>query len=95
MENSFDEAMARDWLNQIISCMKQRSPFDVFNNQIRTIGSPDDIQLFKGIEILSDLLGLKLQDGGKNENYNEYYFLFNGVKVFQLSEERLVGYETI
>lgn len=74
MGNSFDEAMARDWLNSIISCMKQIASLEAFNNQIKNVCTSETIQLFTGIEILSDLLGLKLSEGGRNGKYYKYYF---------------------
>ena len=94
--NAFDEIMARDWLKALISIIRKRKILDKFNSQVMTISTYDDtLHIAHGIEILADMLGLELLEGEKVENYYQYYFLYDGVTFFQLSEERLVGFEDV
>lgn len=94
--NTFDEIMARDWLKALITKMEERKALDIFNSQVKTINTDDHhIQLYSGIEILADLLGLEILEGGRTENYYAYYFEYGGVKFLQLFKERMVGHERV
>lgn len=96
MENAnydvFEAAMARDWVNALISSMENRKSLDRLNSQIETIITPDYIQIYSGIEILADILGCELMEKERNDEYSEYYFFYRDVKFLKLSEERLGKY---
>lgn len=93
--NALDEVTARDWLNALIAKMEERKTLDILNSQVRAIYTDDYIQLYAGIEILAGLLGLELLLEEKTDEYYRYYFMYEGVKFLQLSDERMVCHERV
>lgn len=97
MENGnydvFDMVMARDWLNAHVAALNNRKSLDIFNGQVRTTTTNDRINIDLGIDILADILGIELLEEGMNGAYTVYYFDYDGVRFFQLSEEKLVRHK--
>lgn len=92
MENEqFDVAAVMDWLDRRIEATENLRATDDFNSQIGSTVTPDYIQITFGIDIVADLLGKKLEEDGKVDEYTKYCFQYKGWKVFELSKERLVG----
>lgn len=96
MENAdydvFEAEMARDWANALISHMNHRRTLDKLNSQIETTWTPDYIQIHFGIDILADLLRCELLEGGRIDEYTEYYFIYQDVKFLELSRDKLGRY---
>lgn len=91
--DAFDALMARDWLNALVDSMEQRRALDRLNSQIETVPTMDYIQIYSGILVLADVLGEELQEyNGRKDEYREYFFFFRGVRVVQLSRERIGKY---
>lgn len=83
---------AREWLDALVDNLEQRKNLTYFNNQIRTTGGTGDIQIYTGIDILADLLGIELEEEifkGMEYPYCCYFF-YRNIKIFQLSRERMI-----
>ncbi len=83
------QAEVMEWLDRIIENMKEQKALSRFNNQIMICGSKDHIQMFKGIEIVADELGIELQSkphAGRIPPYAQktrLFFDYRGIEVFQ------------
>ncbi len=81
-----------EWLDSIIENMKEQKALSKFNNQIMICGAKDYIQMFKGIEIVADELGIELQSkphAGRIPPYAQKVklsFDYKGYEVFQFSD---------
>ncbi|MDE6567939.1 MAG: hypothetical protein K2K70_09465 [Lachnospiraceae bacterium] len=94
MENVNDEEltaeMAMDWLNSLISNMEHQRQLEKLNSRIETISRPNDIHIYSGIEELADVLGEELTERERKvDDCLEYFFIYNGVRVFGIFEERI------
>lgn len=79
----------KEWLDWHADSLKWRNRMEQFGNHICTVPAGDYIQLYEGIEIVADIMGLDLIEDRKNEGYYRYYFLYQNVKFMQLSKERI------
>lgn len=82
---------AKEWLDALVDNLEQIKSLDNFNNQIQTTGTLENIHIYSGIEVLSDLMGIKLK-ARKLSDYKypyRYYFVYRGIEIFQLSKERI------
>lgn len=94
MENDwFDAVAAREWLENRIERLAALKETDDFNSQIGAAITPDYVHVTNGIDILADILGKKLAEDGAVDEYTRYCFWHDGVKVLQLSKERLVKHD--
>lgn len=82
------------WLDMNISIRKQLIELEDYNEQLMLCrpNQKDTVHVFKGIEIMADLLGKEIAMVERNDTEipYEYYFMYEGFKVLQLSRERLV-----
>lgn len=83
-------AEVEERLDKIVALKKEFEHLRDFNNQI-CIYSGILTQFEKGIEIIADVLGVKLsEDVIKSETtYYRYSFLYKGVTFVQIEAERL------
>lgn len=82
------------WLDALIENMEQAQCLRDFNNQLRTINTKErHIQLFKGIEIAADVMGIPLNEKKVELEYGRYRysFVYNNTTFTQLTDERLVN----
>lgn len=79
------------WLDWQMKNAEERRKNEAFNSDICMTSTPDYIQMYKGIDIVADILGADLKERRLKEYYC-YYFFYNGVEVTQLSDRRLGEY---
>lgn len=87
----------KQWLDALIENMEQTQSLRDFNNQLKTCTeSRRYIQLFKGIEIAADVMGLPLmeEEVAKTTTYANYpryrySFVYNNTTFSQIEKERL------
>lgn len=83
----------KEWLDKLIKNLKEAQENEHFNNQIIAIGPGEKIQIFRGIEIIADVMGVELKETRICSIYPfEYSFVYGGVEFHQLSGERLGKY---
>ena len=84
----------REWLDKLISNKNELDAIKKFNNQIISCGSLSYILLMEGIEIVADLIGVRLTEEKRDCDLYPYvyYFYYNGNIFRQLSRERLGVY---
>lgn len=83
---------AREWLDALIANAEERRNLTYFNNQIRAMSEPGYIQIYTGLDILSDLLGVELEEEilkGSEYPYC-YYFIYRGIKICQVTRGRMI-----
>ena len=81
----------KEWLDWQIKDAEERRKNEPLNSDICAISTPDEIQMYKGIDIVADILGAELKERRLKEYYC-YYFFYNDVEVLQLSDRRLGEY---
>ena len=75
----------KHWLDELIRLKSESKSLENFNSEIQSIiYSYPEIQLFNGIEIIVDIMGLKLFAKRWRDNKTEYSFRYEGVKFFQI-----------
>ncbi len=85
----------KEWLDANIELRKKLPEYEDFNEQIQLcgFGRKNTLHVFKGIDIIADVVGAELQqkeDWEDEERPYYYYFMYEGFEVFQMSRERLV-----
>lgn len=85
----------KEWLDANIEHRKKLPEYEDFNEQIQlcTVNKKNTLQVYKGIDIIADVVGAELmqkEDWEDEELPYYYYFMYEGFEVFQLSRERLV-----
>ena len=85
----------KEWLESLIKVYHKTKATAEFDAQI-CICEPfsSGIHIYKGIEMVADVMGLALKEIKRDDAYipYEYSFIYKGVKFFQITEERLEGY---
>ena len=83
----------KEWMDALIENMEERKNLTCFNNQIRTTSESGDIQIYTGIDILADLLGIELKEESLEdiEYPYLYYFFYRGKKICQIKKERMIA----
>ena len=91
MQNDWFDAIAiKERLDRRIECLKLLKETDDLSEQIGTTITPDYIHITSGIDMLADILGEKLEEAGKLDEYVRYGFWYGGTQIMQLSKERMV-----
>lgn len=88
---TLESVMVRDWLNARIKALRDLKDTDRLGDMVETIPTEMEINLYDRIEMVADAAGGDLQEEYYQGNYF-YYFLYEGVKVLQVSPERLGKY---
>lgn len=77
----------KDWLDRIIFIQAAAVSCEDFNSSIQAIISQTNkkrIQLYIGIEIVADVMGIQLDSRERTDGMTEYFFTYSGFKFFQL-----------
>lgn len=84
----------KEWLDKLIENKNELTEIKKFNSQIFACGPLDAIPLFKGIEIVADLIGAELIESLRDDSIFPYMyeFFYNNVKFVSFSRERLGAY---
>lgn len=85
---TLESAMVRDWLNARIKALRDLKETDRLGDLVETIPTEMEVHLYNRIEMVADAVGGELQEEYYQGNYF-YHFLYEGVKVLQISPERL------
>ena len=88
---TLESAMIRDWLNARIKALRDLKSTDRLGDLVETIPTEMQIHLYGRIEMVADVAGGELQEEYYQGNYH-YHFFYDGVKVLQVSPERLGKY---
>ena len=92
---TFEEAMARDWLNQQIKIHEMQKASYVLNGVAALMTPSDRIHMLNGIVYITELLGLEMKERFRTDVTDypwEYSFEYSGTVFYQISEERLGKY---
>ena len=80
----------KNFLDWHVINLSKRTCMRHLDSSIRIMPPNRYFQFDGGIEIVADIMGLPLiEDDMKNGNYFVYYFVYEGIRFVQLSEERL------
>ena len=82
----------KEWLDLHISIRRQLIEAEHLNELCRP-NKENTLHVYKGIDILADVVGaeLLLREDLEDEEYPYYhYFMYDGFEVFQIGRERLV-----
>lgn len=84
----------KEWLDKLIDTYTELKNLKYCNTQIEICGVHDFIQVYSGIEIIADAMGIKLWTKYDKENTEypyKYYFGYRGYEIMQICEEPLEG----
>lgn len=90
MSMGFDEI--KEWLDRKIAIKKEDIASDELCSNISTVGTSEYIQMYQGIEIVADVMGLPL-NVAEFAGDTVYSFVYDGVKFIQFnrSDSKAVG----
>lgn len=76
----------KDWLDRIVIMQTAAASYEDFNSSIQAVllTNKKRIQLYVGIEIVADVMGLQLDSMDRTDGLTEYFFTYSGFKFFQL-----------
>lgn len=76
----------KDYLDGLIHARDEARSKEAFNSNIRAIlvTFRKDIQMFEGIEIVANVMGLQLDSEQRKDGETEFSFVYAGTKFFQL-----------
>lgn len=85
----------KEWMDKQIANLKEANALRFFNEQICTCHPETSIHIFRGIDILADVMRLELkeEDRGDSDFPYSYSFVYEGVRFFQIQEERLESFD--
>lgn len=75
----------KEWLDTVVEDFERTNKHAYFNDQINTCHSRDAVHMGSGIEIVADVMGLKLcRVNDPFEGFShESYFTYKNVRFFQ------------
>lgn len=81
--------VAKDYLDNLIRVQNEAKSSAYFNSSIQAIiiADPESVHMYRGIEIIADVMGLTLGEREwryKEDVRTEYFFIYSGVEFFQL-----------
>lgn len=81
----------KQWLDDLVDTYKRMNELSTYNEVISTCIYRESIQLFRCIDIVADIMGIKLEEKytADREYPFEYSFEYRGCKFNQLSQSRL------
>jgi len=85
----------KEWMNLQVSLFKSAGAARCFNDQIvACCPYGRGIHIYCGLDIIADVLGLELKEKktGDPQFEYEYTVFYDGVRFYQIEEERLEGY---
>lgn len=87
-------AEIKEWLDRHVRHFKEGNELEQFNSQISALTWDTKIQMFSGIKLVADIMGLDLVKTVRKRKDVEYpykySFVYDGVMFIQLSKERMV-----
>ena len=95
MEEGLTREAAATWLDRLMESQRQRKAMTVLSGKVEANIDSDSLDIFRGIEVLADVLGAELQEEHCDDEFHGWYFYsfsYDGVKIMQASEERLESY---
>lgn len=75
----------KEWLDRLVENRKERAALTQLNSSICTVGAESTIHLYKGIEIIADVLGVPLQKTTCCGTIM-YYCVYNGTEIRQIGK---------
>lgn len=82
-----------EWLDKIVAAKKELADLKVFNSQIEMGNADSSVMLFKGIDVVADIIGVQLERRGFTEEIKYHYsFIYEGVEFWHVSNEELGNY---
>lgn len=80
----------KQWLDDVVDMAEHSKSLEEFNTSICTTNLIRNIQMYKGIDIVSDVMNIKLTaEPRKYDDESEYIrssFVYRSVEFFQLNE---------
>lgn len=74
----------KDWLDRLIFVRAAEKSYEKLNSSIQAIlVTRPEIHIYKGIEIIADVMGVELDSEEKDGN-TWYSFVYAGVRFFQI-----------
>ena len=87
-------ATVKEWLDAIVENIEEQHRLKNFNADISTF-NPDDFVFINGIEMVADLMGIKLieeyDENAETLNY-KYHFVYRGIKFQNYYTKRLESF---
>lgn len=83
-------AEVKEWLDRLVQNYNELKELKEFNTSV-SICTASYVQIFKGIDIIADIMGFHLseKDYETSEFRYEYSFMYEGIKFLELCEERM------
>lgn len=83
-------AEVKEWLDRLVQNYNELHELKLFNTSV-SLCTASYVQLFKGIDIIADIMGFHLteKDYETSEFRYEYSFMYEGIKFLELHEERM------
>ena len=77
----------KDYLDRLIRIQDEAQSCEDLNANIKAIMiTGPAIQMYKGIEIIADVMGLQLDSKKRGDGDMEYFFIYSGVEFFQIGK---------
>ena len=75
----------KDYLDSLIRIRDEAKNSEKLNSSIEAIMIVNpEIHIYKGIEIIADVMGIKLKSRQRRDGITEFYFNYSKIKFFQL-----------
>ena len=84
-------AEVKEWLDRLVHNYNEHHELSKLNESVSVCTTSYGIQLFKGIDIIADVMGFCITEKDEETSqfrYN-YSFMYEGVEFFELHEERM------
>ena len=85
-------AEVKEWIDKQIAIRNEMATLEEFNSQIRVIDTRfrfDKDMHIAGIDEVADILGVEIYIEDHSEDFERYYFMYEGYKVFELVEKHV------
>ena len=82
----------KEWLESLILTTNARLNLVNFNSEIKSIAIDYCVHIYKGIDIIADVMGLSLSIEQRDDNPlfpYRYSFIYKGMEFFQITDEEL------
>lgn len=77
----------KEWLDELIRARNRCLSLECLDTNIQAIMHPTmDIHIYKGIEIVADVMGLKLTERKFNDKRMDYFFMYSNIEFFQIGK---------
>lgn len=84
-------AEVKEWLDRLVQNYNELHELSELSTSVEICTGSNGVQLFKGIDIVADVMGFSLTE--KDEETSQfryrYSFMYEGVEFFELFEERM------